>query len=193
MLSATSRIALLLPIARSTRLRTTILASRRIRAYQLTTTATTAHKCDTLPLSDAQRKTIYALSTPPGKSGVAIIRVSGPEALSVWQRMVRSTRRPRPGRDKDDEGRANTRPTPWKLERCHILDPHTSEILDEALAVFFRGAPTPRQKKNSQSADQRRHRRAPYITQPPARSPLRMCWNYTCMEGARSSAQFSPP
>ncbi|KAH9007151.1 tRNA modification GTPase TrmE [Lactarius hatsudake] len=138
--AATSRIALL-SIARNTRLRTTILTSRSIRACRLTTTATTAHGCDTLRLSDAQRKTIYALSTPPGKSGVAIIRVSGPEALSIWQRMVRSTRgTPRPGRDKDDEGRAKARPSPepWKLERCHIVDPHTSEILDEALAVFFR-------------------------------------------------------
>ncbi|KAH8999439.1 tRNA modification GTPase TrmE [Lactarius akahatsu] len=144
MLSATSRIALL-SIARNTRLRTTILTSRNIRACRLTTTATTAHGCDTLRLSDAQRKTIYALSTPPGKSGVAIIRVSGPEALSIWQRMVRSARGtpPRPGRDKGDEGRAKARPSPrlpeaWKLERCHIVDPHTSEILDEALAVFFR-------------------------------------------------------
>ncbi len=117
---------------------------------QLTTTATTAHGCDTLPLSDAQRKTIYALSTSPGKSGVAIIRVSGPEALSVWRRMVRSTRgAQRLGRDKGDEGSTKTRPPPhlpepWKLERCHILDPHTSEILDEALVVFFRGAPAHR-------------------------------------------------
>ena len=137
MLSATSRVALL-SIARNTRLRTTILASRSIRPCQFTTTA---HRCDALPLSDAQRKTIYALSTPPGKSGVAIIRVSGPEALSVWKRMVvRSTRGARLGRDKGSPHL----PEPWKLERCHILDPHTSEVLDEALVVFFRGAPAHR-------------------------------------------------
>ena len=133
MLSATSRIALL-PIARSTRLCTAILTPRSTRARRLTTTATTVHGYDTLPLSDAQRKTIYALSTPPGKSGVAVIRVSGPEALSVWQRMVRSVRGAR-------------LPEPWKLERCHILDPHTSETLDEALSVFFRGAPAHRNQK----------------------------------------------
>lgn len=137
MLSATSRIALL-SIARNARPRTTILASRSIRACQLATVATTAHRCHTLPLSDAQLKTIYALSTPPGKSGVAIIRVSGPEVLSVWKRMVRTTRGARHGLDKGEKGSS---PAPWKLERCHILDPHnTSEILDEALAVFFRGA-----------------------------------------------------
>jgi hypothetical protein len=136
MLSATSRIALL-SIARSTRPWTPIPAHRGIRARRRTTAATTAHAYDTLPLSDAQRKTIYALSTPSGKSGIAVIRVSGPEALSVWQRMVRSAR---PGRDKGTNTTARL-PEPWKLERCHVLDPHTSEVLDEALAVFFRGAP----------------------------------------------------
>jgi tRNA modification GTPase len=149
MLSAASRIALL-PVARSTRLWTATFTPRSTRARRLTTTVTTAHAYDTLPLSDAQRKTIYALSTPPGKSGIAVIRVSGPEALSVWQRMVRSARL----------GRANTArlPEPWKLERCHILDPHTSEILDEALAVFFRGAPAYRKSLPS-SADERTRRR----------------------------------
>ena len=142
MLSATSRVALL-SITRITRLRTTTLAPRSTRACRFTTIATTAHGCDTLPLSDAQRNTIYALSTPPGKSGVAIIRVSGPEVLSVWKRMVRSTRGARLGREKGEYGSSHL-PEPWKLERCHILDPHTSEILDEALAVFFRGAPAHR-------------------------------------------------
>jgi tRNA modification GTPase len=55
--------------------------------------------------------------------------------------MVRSAR---PGRDKGTNTTARL-PEPWKLERCHVLDPHTSEILDEALAVFFRGAPDPSQ------------------------------------------------
>jgi tRNA modification GTPase len=140
MLSLTSRIT----IARNARLWTTI------RVCQHATIATTARGCDALPLSDAQRRTIYALSTPPGKSGVALIRVSGPEALSVWQRMVHSTRG---ARDKGDQGRANTKlsprlPEPWKLQRCHILDPHSSDILDEALAVFFHGAPGTSQKSS---------------------------------------------
>lgn len=110
-----------------------------------------------LPLSDAQRKTIYALSTAPAKSGVAIIRVSGPDALHVWQRMVRSTRatytnqngherklrRTRePDRDGNDEPRSQQLlPETWKLQRCHVVDPQTSELLDDAVAVFFRGAP----------------------------------------------------
>ncbi|KIM42801.1 hypothetical protein M413DRAFT_26792 [Hebeloma cylindrosporum] len=43
-----------------------------------------------LPTTNAQRQTIYALSTPPGKGGVAIVRVSGPDALTVWKRMDES-------------------------------------------------------------------------------------------------------
>ena len=98
-----------------------------------------------LPLSDAQRSTIYALSTPPAKSGVAVIRVSGPDALHVWQRMVRSTRTGahanRPTRErKDGETSRQLLPEAWKLQRCHVVDPQSSELLDDALAVFFRGA-----------------------------------------------------
>jgi len=45
-----------------------------------------------LLLSDAQRRTIYTLSTPPGRSGVAIICISGPNILGIWQQMVCPTR-----------------------------------------------------------------------------------------------------
>ncbi|KAJ7499320.1 tRNA modification GTPase TrmE [Mycena latifolia] len=75
-----------------------------------------------LVLSDAQRSTIYALSTPPGKAGVAVVRVSGPNALNVWTELVKQ--------------RA---PVPWKMERCRILHPETREQLDDGLAVFFKG------------------------------------------------------
>lgn len=43
-------------------------------------------------LSDAQRRTIYALSTPPGKGGIAVIRVSGPDAARVYTEIIRSAR-----------------------------------------------------------------------------------------------------
>jgi len=80
--------------------------------------------------SDAQRKTIYALSTPPGKAGVAVVRISGPDALDVWQKMVK----PYPATKNK-----STHPEPWKMERCRITDPQTHEILDDGLAVFFKG------------------------------------------------------
>jgi len=77
-------------------------------------------------LSDAQRRTIYALSTPPGKAGIAVIRVSGPDALDVWRRMTRKKK-------------SGDTPTPWMLQRRHVVDPETEEKLDDSLTVFFKG------------------------------------------------------
>ncbi|KAF9076664.1 tRNA modification GTPase TrmE [Rhodocollybia butyracea] len=77
-----------------------------------------------LILSDAQRKTIYALSTPAGKAGVAVIRISGPEALEVWKVLVKTSSR--------------RLPEPWKMQRCKIVFPERQEVLDDGLAVFFK-------------------------------------------------------
>ncbi|CAK5276101.1 unnamed protein product [Mycena citricolor] len=76
-------------------------------------------------LSDAQRSTIYALSTPPGKAGVAVIRVSGPETELVRTRLLPKS--------------ATNPPEPWRMERCRIRHPETGEVLDDGLAVFFKG------------------------------------------------------
>jgi len=81
-----------------------------------------------LLLSDAQRRTIYALSTPPGKAGIAVVRISGPDALLVWKRMVRTHKN------------KQLSPKPWRLERCHIIQPDGgNDLLDDGMAVFFRG------------------------------------------------------
>lgn len=86
-----------------------------------------------LVLSDAQRRTIYALSTPPGKAGVGVIRISGPDALEAWRGMVRT-------RSVETKGKAREcEPEPWKLHRCRIVHPHSGELLDDGLAVFFKG------------------------------------------------------
>ena len=80
-------------------------------------------------LSDAQRRTIYALSTPPGKAGVAVVRISGPDVLEVWQKMIKPYSSPK---------NKKNHPEPWKLERCRITDPWTNESLDDGLVVFFK-------------------------------------------------------
>ncbi|KAI0079742.1 tRNA modification GTPase TrmE [Panus rudis PR-1116 ss-1] len=79
--------------------------------------------------SDSQRRTIYALASPLGKAGVAVIRVSGPDALLVWQQVVRPA----------GFGSKHSSPKPWKMYRCSILHPSTHELLDEGLAVYFKG------------------------------------------------------
>ena len=83
----------------------------------------------TLLASKAQRQTIYALSTPPGKGGVAIVRVSGPDAKVVWDNMVRSYKPNKPIKE----------PIPWKLHRCHIVHPKNKSLIDDGLAVYFQG------------------------------------------------------
>ncbi|KAG9219502.1 hypothetical protein CCMSSC00406_0005396 [Pleurotus cornucopiae] len=88
----------------------------------------------TVTPSDAQRSTIFALSTPPGKAGVAVIRVSGPDALDVWKRVIRNARR------RGDLGNGiYYQPEQRKMEKCKIVHPESGELLDDGLAVFFKG------------------------------------------------------
>lgn len=82
--------------------------------------------------SDAQKRTIYALATPSGKGGVAVIRVSGPEALAVYQRMVRPYTKV-VAKDKPAV------PSARKMIRCTVYDPDSGEDIDDGLAVFFPG------------------------------------------------------
>ncbi|HZI47938.1 MAG TPA: hypothetical protein VFD75_09065, partial [Pyrinomonadaceae bacterium] len=68
---------------------------------------------------------IIALSTPLGRSGIGVVRISGPDALRVLRRMT--------VKDVDDE------PEPNYMTLRTVIDPFTSEKLDQALVCFFRG------------------------------------------------------
>jgi tRNA modification GTPase len=65
--------------------------------------------------------TIFAQATPPGRSGVAIIRISGPAALEAASAL---------GADRLQARRASLRT---------LRDPATGEILDHAVAIAFSG------------------------------------------------------
>src|SRR5277367_5585955 len=79
---------------------------------------------DNIPASD----TIAAISTPPGRGGIGIVRLSGPEAVSIAEQLVR-LRAP--------------------LEHAHarladVIDPDLSQQdarhnarIDEALVAWF--------------------------------------------------------
>lgn len=84
--------------------------------------------------SPMEKRTIYALSTPPGRGGIGVIRISGPDALDVYWRMVRFR-----GGDKSKRKQKELTPDPWKMRRCSILHPESQEVLDEGMAVFFKG------------------------------------------------------
>ncbi|KLO08269.1 hypothetical protein SCHPADRAFT_922652 [Schizopora paradoxa] len=83
--------------------------------------------------SDAQRQTIYALATPPGRGGVAVVRVSGPDAVKVCHGVVRATG------GKKKEPLEGDIPPARKMQRCTIVDPVNGEELDDGLVVFFKG------------------------------------------------------
>ena len=131
-----------------------------------------------LVLSDAQRRTIYALSTPPGKAGVAVIRVSGPDALQVWRAMVKTRG--------EGKGKARERdPEPWKMHRCSVVHPDSGEALDDGLAVFFKGAPLCPVCRGAHLLSVCLCRQ-----QSRSRSLRRMCWSYMYIPGAQSYPPF---
>lgn len=71
----------------------------------------------------AQTDTIVALSTPSGRSGIGVIRLSGPGALALLRKLVAS--------DAFD-------PEPNLLTLRSLIDPATSEPLDQALVCYFK-------------------------------------------------------
>jgi tRNA modification GTPase len=94
--------------------------------------------------------TIAAIATPPGEGGVGIVRLSGPMAFPIAQRVFR---RRRTRQEKRDEragggeskdlatgGRGGGVPSegiegfrPWCVNLGWIVDPHEAQVLDEVL------------------------------------------------------------
>lgn len=66
------------------------------------------------------RDTIYALSSAWGVAGVAVIRVSGPQALSGLQRLS-----------------AAARPLPRQAQFLRLKDPQDQHLIDQALVLYF--------------------------------------------------------
>lgn len=71
--------------------------------------------------------TIAALATAPGEGGIAIIRISGPEALTIAHRVFRPDRPPSSGAL---EG--------YRAYYGRVVDPDSGETLDEAIALVMR-------------------------------------------------------
>lgn len=66
--------------------------------------------------------TIVALSTPPGRSGIGVIRISGESALSLTCSLLNDH---------------NFSPEPNRVILKAIYDPDTREVIDRALVTFF--------------------------------------------------------
>jgi tRNA modification GTPase len=68
----------------------------------------------------AQAQTIFAAATPPGRSGVAVIRISGPSVQAVMATLCGRPLEPR------------------QAVLCVLRHPASNEALDRALALYFK-------------------------------------------------------
>lgn len=67
--------------------------------------------------------TIVALSTPPGRSGIGVVRLSGKSALKLTRSLLHDP---------------DFNPEPNRASLKAILDPDSSEILDRAILTYFK-------------------------------------------------------
>ena len=65
--------------------------------------------------------TIYALATPPGRSGIAVIRLSGPEGIAAVERMAGRSFAPR------------------RASLAALRNPETEELVDSAVVITYPG------------------------------------------------------
>ncbi len=66
---------------------------------------------------------IVALSTPPGRSGIGVVRISGGDSLKILRTLLVAE---------------SYNPTPNVLTLKSLIDPNSGETLDEALVCFFK-------------------------------------------------------
>ncbi len=86
--------------------------------------------------------TIAAISTPVGEGGIGIVRMSGPEALPILQKIfVRG--KPTSLRPATCDLRpATCNLQPYHLHYGHIVDPETAEVIDEVLVSYMQAPRT---------------------------------------------------
>ncbi|MFF2796661.1 tRNA uridine-5-carboxymethylaminomethyl(34) synthesis GTPase MnmE [Lysinibacillus xylanilyticus] len=75
--------------------------------------------------------TIAAISTPMGEGAIAIVRLSGDEAVSIADKIFRS-----PG------GKSLTTKASHTIHYGHLVDPKTNEIVEEVMLSLMRGPKT---------------------------------------------------
>ena len=86
---------------------------------------------DQIPSAGSLEETIAAIATPPGPGGIGIIRISGPLAFSIFQKLFL----PRHKSEQQD----------YESHRMYygwIVDPGNGSPVDEVLAVFMRAPNT---------------------------------------------------
>jgi tRNA modification GTPase len=72
--------------------------------------------------------TIAAISTPPGRGGIGIIRISGPDARTTAEKILRVTR--------NTASNATPDWTPWTATLAELTDAE-SRVIDRVVVTFF--------------------------------------------------------
>jgi len=80
--------------------------------------------------------TIAAISTPIGEGGIGIVRMSGPEALAILQTIFIK------GKPTNIQSPISNIQLPNYLHYGHIVDPETSEVIDEVLVSYMKAPRT---------------------------------------------------
>ncbi|WP_342545550.1 tRNA uridine-5-carboxymethylaminomethyl(34) synthesis GTPase MnmE [Lysinibacillus sp. FSL K6-4013] len=75
--------------------------------------------------------TIAAISTPMGEGAIAIVRLSGDEAVTIADKIFKS-----PG------GKSLTRKDSHTIHYGHLVDPKTNEVVEEVMLSLMRGPKT---------------------------------------------------
>ncbi len=75
--------------------------------------------------------TIAAISTPMGEGAIAIVRLSGDEAVAIADKIFKS-----PG------GKGLTKQASHTIHYGHLVDPKTNEVVEEVMLSFMRGPKT---------------------------------------------------
>lgn len=71
------------------------------------------------PMPQLDTDTICAMATPPGRSGVGIVRVSGPDSLAIGRKVL------------------GFEPTPRHAHFCDFLN-DDDEVIDQGIAIYFK-------------------------------------------------------
>ncbi|SCZ92643.1 BZ3500_MvSof-1268-A1-R1_Chr5-2g08061 [Microbotryum saponariae] len=98
----------------------------RHRCVASTSTATPT------PSPTGSGPTIFAPATARGKAAISILRISGPEALTVWHQCTEPPHLKAPGKRSSSHN-----PPERKAVLRKILHPQSREVLDHGIVIYF--------------------------------------------------------
>ena len=93
-------------------------------------------------MTPALKRTIAAISTAYGESGIGIVRMSGPDAKEIASRIFVPYKGSNASQNQKQSPAEAFTFVPRQLHYGHIVDPKTGETVDEVLCVFMKAPHT---------------------------------------------------